>query len=102
DSAARHLGWSLRTLERRLARGRDLLRARLARRGLTLSAAGLAALLTQSAANAATPARLVASLARAAGAFAAGAGTPAGVSVRAVTLAKGTFQYMVVSKFNIT
>jgi RNA polymerase sigma factor (sigma-70 family) len=39
DEAARQLGWSLATLKRRLSRGRELLRARLARRGLTLAAA---------------------------------------------------------------
>ncbi len=39
DEAARNLGWSLATLKRRLKRGRDLLRERLAKRGLTLPAA---------------------------------------------------------------
>ncbi len=38
EEAARQLGWSLRTLKRRLQRGRDLLHKRLTRRGLTLSA----------------------------------------------------------------
>jgi RNA polymerase sigma factor (sigma-70 family) len=38
DEAARQLGWSPRTLRRRLEHGRDLLRARLARRGLGLAA----------------------------------------------------------------
>src|SRR5262249_14993850 len=38
DQAAGQLGWSLRTLKRRLAGGKKLLRARLARRGVTLSA----------------------------------------------------------------
>jgi RNA polymerase sigma factor (sigma-70 family) len=42
DRAARRLGLSLRTLDRRLARGRERLRARLERRGLTLPAALLA------------------------------------------------------------
>ncbi len=45
DEAARQLGWSLATLKRRLAKGRELLQARLARRGLTLSAALGASLL---------------------------------------------------------
>jgi RNA polymerase sigma factor (sigma-70 family) len=39
DEAARQLGWSLATFRRRLERGRQLLRLRLQRRGLTLSAA---------------------------------------------------------------
>ena len=46
DQAARQLGWSLRTLERRLAQGRERLRGRLTRRGLTLSAVLLAATLS--------------------------------------------------------
>jgi RNA polymerase sigma factor (sigma-70 family) len=42
DEAARQLGWSLNVLRGRLERGRDLLRRRLTRRGLALSAALLA------------------------------------------------------------
>src|SRR5262249_8005060 len=37
DEAAQQLGWSLGTLKRRLEQGREMLRGRLARRGLTLS-----------------------------------------------------------------
>src|SRR5262249_14083171 len=45
DEAAQQLGWSVQTVKSRLERGRELLRARLARRGLSLSAAlGCAAL----------------------------------------------------------
>ncbi|HLJ96393.1 MAG TPA: RNA polymerase sigma factor, partial [Gemmataceae bacterium] len=39
DEAARQLGWPLGTLKKRLERGREMLRSRLARRGITLSAA---------------------------------------------------------------
>jgi RNA polymerase sigma factor (sigma-70 family) len=46
EEAARELGCSTSTLKRRLDRGRELLRARLAGRGITLPAAALAALLT--------------------------------------------------------
>jgi RNA polymerase sigma factor (sigma-70 family) len=42
DQAARQLGWSLRTLKRRLEQARTCLRERLGRRGLTLPAALLA------------------------------------------------------------
>jgi RNA polymerase sigma factor (sigma-70 family) len=49
DQAARHLGWSLRTLHRRLERGREILRVRLTRRGVALSCALLAAGLAQTA-----------------------------------------------------
>src|SRR5262249_49145321 len=64
DQAARELGCSVRTLDRRLARGRDLLRARLLGRGLTLSAALLAAGLSRSAANASGRAEATAAAAR--------------------------------------
>ncbi len=54
DEAARGLGCSLSTLRRRLSRGRELLRVRLARRGVMLSGATIsAALLAQGAAPAA-------------------------------------------------
>jgi RNA polymerase sigma factor (sigma-70 family) len=46
DEAAQELGWSLGTLKRRLEQGRERLRVRLAGRGLTLSSAMLASLLT--------------------------------------------------------
>src|SRR5262245_21383476 len=46
DEAAHALGWPKSSLASRLARGRELLRAGLSRRGLTLSAATLATALT--------------------------------------------------------
>ena len=59
-----------------MARGRRLLRQRLANHGLTLSTSGLATLLIASAAPAAAPAALVRAVVRAALPFAAG--QPAG------------------------
>ena len=55
DEAARELGWSVSTLRRRLDRGKELLRARLARRGVTLGAGLLAGALARPA-RAAVPA----------------------------------------------
>jgi RNA polymerase sigma factor (sigma-70 family) len=57
DEAARHAGWAVRTLKRRLDQARERLRGRLSRRGLTLPAALLATGLTQ-AAEVPVPARL--------------------------------------------
>ena len=48
--AAEELGWPRGSVAKRLARGLELLRGRLTRRGLALSAAGLAALLAEEAA----------------------------------------------------
>ncbi len=47
DEAAGRLGWSVRTLKRRLARGLELLRGRLTRRGATFSSALLVSTLSQ-------------------------------------------------------
>jgi len=47
--AARHLGWSVSTLRRRLERAKDILRARLTRRGATHAAGLFAGFLAQSA-----------------------------------------------------
>ena len=58
DGAARHLGWSVSTLRRRLDRAKELLSARLTRRGATLSAGLFAGFLAPSA-RAAVPARLI-------------------------------------------
>jgi RNA polymerase sigma factor (sigma-70 family) len=58
DEAAKQLGWSLSTLRRRLDRAKELLRARLTRRGATL-AGGLFAGVLEPSAKAAVPSRLV-------------------------------------------
>jgi RNA polymerase sigma factor (sigma-70 family) len=89
DQAAAQLGWSLRTLERRLARGRERLRNILSHRGVTLSAAFLASALTGVTADATVPTRLVAATVRAALPFAtAHAALSGGVSASAAALAE--------------
>jgi RNA polymerase sigma factor (sigma-70 family) len=88
DEAARQLGWSVRTLKRRLERGRELLLARLSRRGITLSAALLAAGLTEQAAGAALPAMLLQSTIGATCSVMSGNTAIAGsISARAIGLA---------------
>jgi RNA polymerase sigma factor (sigma-70 family) len=86
EAAAQRLGWPLGTVRTRIARGRNLLGARLARRGLTPAAVLLAlALLAETAA--AVPPRLVEATVRAAARSAAGEGLARGdVPARVVVL----------------
>jgi RNA polymerase sigma factor (sigma-70 family) len=58
DEAAHQLGWSLSTLRRRLEEARELLKARMIRRGATLGAALFAGFLSPSAARASLTAEL--------------------------------------------
>jgi RNA polymerase sigma factor (sigma-70 family) len=87
--AAQELGWPRRTLTNRLARALELLRGRLVRRGITLSAGALLAALTEKAAAATVPALLVLPLVRAAAEVAAGQAPEAGsLSTQVITLAE--------------
>jgi len=71
--AARHLGWPVGTVATRIARGRDRLRGRLARRGVSLSAGGVGAALAAGPASAVPPALVPAAV----GAITAGTLSPA-------------------------
>jgi len=93
---ARELGWPEGSMARRLSRARDLLRERLTRRGVALSAAGCAAFLEGTAEAAVSPS-LTEFTVQAALRFAAGeAGTGA-----AITLAKGALESMTLSRFRM-
>jgi RNA polymerase sigma factor (sigma-70 family) len=101
DQAARELGWSLRTLERRLQQGLKLLRARLCRRGIELPAALLTTALCQQAASAlASPALAAASL-QGALSFASGSTSGGAISGKVLTLAEGGLRAMAMTKLKI-
>jgi RNA polymerase sigma factor (sigma-70 family) len=93
EEASRRLGCPLGTVRSRLARARDMLRKRLARRGLTLSAAALATALTAQPA-AALPGALLTSTLKAGLDYAAGTAAAGNVSARAAALAEGGWQTM--------
>src|SRR5262249_33696600 len=86
DEAAEQLGWTLGTVKMRLERGRQLLRSRLARRGLTISAVLLSMLLAQHASAAPVPVVLLTNVIQASLLFATGK-TSVALSAQAVHLA---------------
>jgi len=99
DQAARQLGWSLRTLHRRLERAKKLLHVRLTRRGLTLSTALAALGLFQQGTKAAVPPLLVTATFRTASSWMMGKSyTAAASSATAAALAERVLRSMVVIK----
>jgi RNA polymerase sigma factor (sigma-70 family) len=89
EQAARDLGWPKSSLASRLARAREVLRERLTRRGITLSAAALAAALSERADATALPARLTLQTVKEARLFAAGKAAATAAPSPAVALAEG-------------
>jgi RNA polymerase sigma factor (sigma-70 family) len=95
---ASRLGRPQGTVAAQLARAKERLRARLARKGITLSTAALSAALSGSAASAGVPAPLLVSTARAA-VVAQGQGVSAGaVATTATVLAQGGGKVMLLTK----
>jgi RNA polymerase sigma factor (sigma-70 family) len=103
DEAAQHLGWSPGAVKGRLERGRDLLRNRLARRGVAFSAALLPTVLLDQATAASVPAPLAAATVKAAVGFAGGATAAAtGVSAKVITLAETVQRAMFLAKVKMS
>jgi RNA polymerase sigma factor (sigma-70 family) len=88
DEAARQLGWTVSVLKSRLEQARELLRQRLARRGLTLPAAMLALGTLATTLQAAVPPALAGATVKATLLVAAGAAAAPVVSTNVVLLAE--------------
>jgi RNA polymerase sigma factor (sigma-70 family) len=101
DEAAKQLGLTISTLKKRLELGRQLLRGRLSRRGLTLSGALLAAALGEAGVAAAVSCALVDATSIAATSVAAGGTTASVVSATAATLTEGEMRAMLLTKLKI-
>jgi RNA polymerase sigma factor (sigma-70 family) len=99
--AACELRWGEATVRRRLAGARDLLRARLTRRGVALTSAGLSAALAREA-SAAVPTGWIEELTRLAGRLATGDAAVAGaVSAAAARLAEALVRSLVVDRIRM-
>jgi RNA polymerase sigma factor (sigma-70 family) len=102
EQAARQLGCPKGTILSRLARGRERLRARLARRGLALSGSLLATMLIARASEAAAPAALVSTTVKAAIPFAAGTAAASLVAARPAAWTEGVLKAMFMTKLEIS
>ena len=101
EEAARLLGCRPGTIFSRLARGREILRKRLLRRGVAPIVAGLTAALADRTSAAVPSAKLMTATARTALSYAASP-TVAGVSVQVTALTEGVLRTMFVAKLKMT
>jgi RNA polymerase sigma factor (sigma-70 family) len=98
DEAARELGWSLGALRGRLERGRERLRTRVSRRGISLATVLLGAGLSSGFARAAVSRAFVTATAKAATIFASRQAAALVASARAAALAKAALATMRITK----
>jgi RNA polymerase sigma factor (sigma-70 family) len=95
EEAAREMGWPTGSMSRWLSRAKTLLRERLVRRGIVLTAASLSALPTEAAVSVALSSNTV----KAAKLFNLGQSAAAGLqATRAATLARGVIQAMYITR----
>jgi RNA polymerase sigma factor (sigma-70 family) len=99
--AARQLSLPEGTVASRHATARAMLARRLARHGLPVSGAALAAVLAQNEASAGVPIAVTLATIKAASRFAAGSAAGGVLSVKAVVLAEGTLKAMLLSKLKV-
>jgi RNA polymerase sigma factor (sigma-70 family) len=102
EQAARQLGCPRGTVLSRLARGRERLRTRLARRGVVLSAALLATILLSRASAASVPPALVELTVKAAIPFAAGNAAAGLISARAAAWTEGALKAMFMTRLKMS
>jgi RNA polymerase sigma factor (sigma-70 family) len=98
EEASRQLGWTPRSVKDRLERGRNRLRVRLAKRGVTLSLTLAGSMLTGGLATATAPPALVVTTLRAAVIFAARRPLDGIVRAGALGLAAGGLRTMLLAK----
>jgi RNA polymerase sigma factor (sigma-70 family) len=96
--AARQLGCPEGTVAGRLARAKAMLAKRLTRRGVTLSSAALAVVLSQKAASGCAPGSVVSSTIKAASLFATGQVANGAISANAVILTAKVLKMMLMNK----
>jgi RNA polymerase sigma factor (sigma-70 family) len=101
EEVARQLGCPKGTVLSRLARGRDRLRDRLVRRGVSLSVWTLALVMGEKAAPATVPAALVEGTVQVAALTAAGKGATAAIPATVSALTKGVLRTMFLTKVKI-
>ena len=102
EEVAALLGTKPSTVGSRLARGRERLRSRMARRGLVVTVAALTAAMSANATSAAVSASFVANMVQAASLYGAGAAGAGGlVSAKAVALTQGTMNMLTLAKLRL-